>query len=77
MFSPSHCEREGVADWGFGVLHDKPQSVVCPLWADCRLRCLLSLAKFGDLTFPSLPNVIIPHFVNVLFDIICKGKDVL
>ena len=57
-FSPSHCEREGVADWGFGVLPDKPQSVVCPLWADCRLRCLLSLAKFGDLTFPSLPNVI-------------------
>lgn len=35
------------------------------------------LAKSADLTFPSLPNVIFPHFVNVLFDIICKGKDVL
>jgi hypothetical protein len=35
------------------------------------------LAKSEDLTFPSLPNVIFPHFVNVLFDIICKGKDVL
>ena len=23
-----------MADWGFGVLPDKPQSVVCPLWAD-------------------------------------------
>ena len=35
------------------------------------------LAKSEDLTCPSLPNVTFPHFVNALFDIICKGKDVL
>ena len=35
------------------------------------------LAKSEDLIFPNPPNVIFSHFVNMHFDIICKGKDVL
>ena len=33
------------------------------------------LAKSEDLTFPRPPNVIFSHFVDMHFDIICKGKD--
>ena len=57
---------------GFVVRSDKQQSVVCPLVGGLPFAML---AKSEDLTFTRPPNVIFSHFVDMLFDTICKGKD--